>query len=248
MATLELRTFLNDGEHYDSLHASLRDIEFWVRQARQAGGSVLELACGTGRIAIPIAETGLSVVGIDVSDAYLSRARLKSAERGLNVTFERADIRRFDLRRLFRLVAFPFRSVAVLEADDDLRACFACARSHIEEGGIFVIDAFNPSQVITRDGSTTLRYQNPDGTGMVEVDVKRRFDSAGRTETSVFTFQQSRWSAPIRAELRLRMYTTTELSAALHANGFEVARHLGGYDESPYSESAPLQLLVAKAV
>jgi SAM-dependent methyltransferase len=226
----------------------LRDIEFWVRQAQQVGGSVLELACGTGRIAIPMAETGLPVVGIDVSDVYLSRARQKSAERGLNVMFERADVRRFDLHRLFRFVAFPFRSVAVLEADADLHACFACVREHIEEGGLFVVDAFNPSRGTISGTLPTLRYPHPDGAGMVEVDLERRFDSTARIETSVFTFQQSRPSAPIRAELRLRLYTAAELSAALRANGFDVALHLGGYDESPYSESAPLQLLVAKAV
>ena len=79
MVASEARTFLNDGEHYDSLHATLPDVTFWVRHARQLNGSVLELACGTGRLSIPMAETGVPVVGIDLSEIYLSRARLKGS-------------------------------------------------------------------------------------------------------------------------------------------------------------------------
>lgn len=242
------RTFFDDGEHYDALHAGLRDIDFWVRHARQVGGSVLELACGTGRIAIPMGETGLPVTGIDLSDVYISRARLKSAERGLNVTFEVADVRCFDLGRVFRFVAFPFRSVGVLLADEDLHSCCAHARRHIETGGVFIVDAINSSKTATAPFPAQLCYPNPDGSGTISVEHERYVDGTGRIETSVFSFPHSVAGVRARAELRLRLYTADELVAALRANGFEVLRHLGGYDESPYTEASSLQILVAEAV
>ena len=80
-----------------------RDVPFWRNLAVHAGGPVLELGCGTGRIALPLGRAGVHVVGIDRSDAMLSRARARVRRAAMA---GRIDLIRGDIRHL------PFSSVA----------------------------------------------------------------------------------------------------------------------------------------
>jgi 2-polyprenyl-3-methyl-5-hydroxy-6-metoxy-1,4-benzoquinol methylase len=87
-----------DGRHYDQLFSGAnKDFPFWIGQAKKYGGPVLELACGTGRLSIPLARAGFSVTGIDHSEAMLDEAKKKSAEQGVAVEWVSGDIRDFDL-------------------------------------------------------------------------------------------------------------------------------------------------------
>ena len=208
----------------------------------------MELACGTGRLSLRIAEAGLNVVGIDVSEVFLSCAKRKAAGRNLNVRFELADIRHFALPSVFKFVACPFRSVAVLLTDQDLQTCFACVRRHVDRGAMFIIDAFNPAPDGTVPSPAKVSYQSPDGGGIVEVDHERRYDPVSGVATSVFTYSSPVSRERVSAQLSLRLYTADELSAALRANSFQLVHHLGGYDGGPYTEMAPFQILVAQAV
>ena len=103
---------------YDSVHPLTEDIPFWVEEAQASGGPVLELACGTGRVAIPIAQTGVPVVGLDNSSAMLKVARVKARKLRLTTSvlrFTRGDMRNFSLgKQRFPLVIIPFRSFQAL--------------------------------------------------------------------------------------------------------------------------------------
>ena len=74
-----------DGKHYDLMLHGTQDLPFWTAQANRYGGPVLELACGTGRIAIPLAKEGFAVTGIDLSRAMLAEARDKAARESVSV-------------------------------------------------------------------------------------------------------------------------------------------------------------------
>ena len=78
-----------DGKHYDQLFLEdSEDISFWISQAEKYGKSILELACGTGRITITLAKAGFEVTGIDYADGMLQEAREKSAKAGVEIAFE----------------------------------------------------------------------------------------------------------------------------------------------------------------
>jgi ubiquinone/menaquinone biosynthesis C-methylase UbiE len=82
-----------DGRHYDQLFGSgSEDLPFWISQADQYGDSILELACGTGRITIALAQAGFNMTGIDNADGMLKEARKKSAEAGVEIQWAKADI------------------------------------------------------------------------------------------------------------------------------------------------------------
>src|SRR3989304_4574878 len=104
------------------------------RGAPPPGHAVLELACGTGRVTIAIAEAGLPIVGLDASPAMLGRARHKTEGRD-NPRWVDGDMRDFRLDERFGLVIIPFRSFLHLLTVADQKACLAHIREHLAEGG-----------------------------------------------------------------------------------------------------------------
>jgi SAM-dependent methyltransferase len=133
---------------YDPWSRSVtEDVDFYVEQALAAGGPVVELAVGTGRIAVPIALAGVEVIGVDSSPAMLEVARAAADELGVS---ERVDLRVGDLREppvLERvpLVICPFRSLLHMETEHEKLRALRAARKLLEPGGSFVFDVFSPS-------------------------------------------------------------------------------------------------------
>ena len=108
---------------YDEWAAGMtEDVPFYVELAREADGPIVELAVGTGRVAIPVArETGKRVIGIDLSPAMLKIARERVAEAGVDVELRRGDMRDFELGEPAALVYSPFRALLHLPAWHDRR-------------------------------------------------------------------------------------------------------------------------------
>lgn len=145
MKPIDCEQLFDDGRHYD-MHTKhvVEDIPFYLRQAKKYGEPVLELACGTGRITIPMAEQGIQITGLDVSEPMLSQARRKAAMKGVNVEWVKADCRDFKLNKKFRLIFFPFNSIVHLHDLESIEACFSCVRKHLTREGRFMIDVFVP--------------------------------------------------------------------------------------------------------
>ncbi len=149
-----------DPEMYDADTQGIPgDVEFFLglaREAQAAGLPVLELATGTGRVAIPIAREGVDVVGLDREPAMLAHAAKKSG--GLeNVRWVEGDMRCFALQERFGLVFIAFRSFQHLLTVDDQLACLRCVREHLAPGGRLAINIFNPDIAIMGQWLTTKR-------------------------------------------------------------------------------------------
>ncbi len=133
---------------YDPWSRSVvEDIGFYVNEALAARGPVVELGVGTGRIAVPTAQAGVRVIGVDSSEGMLRICRERGEEAGVS---ERLDLRLGDLRRppvteRVRLVTSPFRSFLHLECDEARREALAAAHDLLRPGGRFVFDVFTPS-------------------------------------------------------------------------------------------------------
>src|SRR6476660_2690004 len=172
-----------DGRHYDALNSFLvTDIPFYEEEARKAGGCVLELACGTGRLTIPIAQSGVEIVGLDLSGSMLAHARTKAKAVGVEIEFVEGDCRSFDLGRKFGLIFMAFNSMQHLHDYASLAALFANVRKHLVEGGRFVFDVFNPKiEILARvPGERRLEreYQDPDGKGTTAFEHSLTYDDA----------------------------------------------------------------------
>ncbi len=134
---------------YDPWSRSVtEDIGFYVAEALAAGGPVVELAVGTGRIAVPIAESGTRVIGVDQSEGMLEVARQLGRERGVE---ELLDLRVGDLRdppvaERVRLVICPFRSLLHLPDETEKLRALRAAHDLLAPGGKLVFDVFAPSR------------------------------------------------------------------------------------------------------
>jgi SAM-dependent methyltransferase len=133
---------------YDPWSRSVtEDVDFYVAQARKSGGPVVELGVGTGRIAVPVAKTGVCVIGIDDSEGMLALCRSRAEEAGVSdlVELRLGDLRRPPVLERVPLVTCPFRALLHLGSDGErleaLRAVYRLLIPH----GRFVFDVFAPS-------------------------------------------------------------------------------------------------------
>jgi SAM-dependent methyltransferase len=128
------------------LHRTDQDVGFWLERANETGGPVLELACGTGRLTVPLAAQGLQMVGLDNDRDMLASAEQRSREQSLKrgqgewPIFLVADMRRFALAGRFPLIFIGYNSLQLLTAPGDMVACLRSAREHLEPGGLVGVE------------------------------------------------------------------------------------------------------------
>ncbi|HVO55357.1 MAG TPA: class I SAM-dependent methyltransferase [Solirubrobacterales bacterium] len=111
------------------------DLPLWDELAAAAGGEVLDLGCGTGRVALHLARRGRRVVGLDLDDRFLAELTERSA--GLAIETHHADARKFDLGRQVPLALAPMQTLQLLDGPEDRAACLRCVADHLEPGGRF---------------------------------------------------------------------------------------------------------------
>ena len=248
---MELSDCINwysDGRHYDLQHMdSIKDIPFFVEQARRYGGPILELMCGTGRITIPIAEAGIDITGLDISEPMLELGKKKADDRGVEIEWIQGDCRDFHLGRTFNVVAIPGNSINHFQDRESIENCFACVQEHLVEGGRFIIDIFTPVlSALTRDPKERVfiaEYPDPDGRGTVRVTEQSTYEHATQTR-NIDVYRQIGDRVESFTNLKMRMFFPQELEALLYYNGFNVEFKYGNYDESAFRSTSPKQLIV----
>jgi len=132
------------ADRYDDRSTGVAaDVAFYVGLAREADGLLVELAVGTGRVAIPVARaTGGRVVGIDSSPAMLAQARLRAAEERVELDLREGDIRELEIDEPAALIYCPGRSLLHLPTWADRRRCFERVAASLHPNGRFAWNAF----------------------------------------------------------------------------------------------------------
>ena len=136
--------FYDHPDLYDELLPVAAHVPFYVDLARQQAGAVLELACGTGQLTIPVASLGVPTVGLDRSGAMLNVARRRASAASASVAFVQSDMRDFALGRDFTFIFVARNSLLHLLSTADLLAAFTAVGRHLAPGGVFAFDIFNP--------------------------------------------------------------------------------------------------------
>jgi len=134
---------------YDPWSRSVtEDVDFYVEQALASGGPVVELAVGTGRIAVPIAQAGIRVIGVDSSPGMLAIARAAADDAGVSklVDLRAGDLREPPVTERVALVVCPFRSLLHMETEAEKLRALRAAASLLHPGGRLVFDVFAPSR------------------------------------------------------------------------------------------------------
>ncbi len=135
-------TIYDDAELYDIMTWGNCE-SFYFDAAKSCGGPVLELACGTGRMLVPMAGSGLDVIGLDTSTVMLEGAVRRARHSGITVQTEFGDMRDFSFDRRFSLIFVAINSLLHLNRNEDLLACFNSVRRALAPEGRFLFDIFN---------------------------------------------------------------------------------------------------------
>lgn len=230
-----------------------RDLPFWRRVAGDAGGPVLELGCGTGRLSVPLARAGVQIVGIDLSTPMLSRAqrrlaRLRGRDAG-QLGLVRGDVRHlpFGAAR-FSMVLAPYGFLQSLLSDRDLEATLADVGRVLEPGGLFGIDLV-PDVPKWREYSDRiqLRGRAAGGAHLTLIESVRQ-DRRRRVTTFEQRYVERRGTRKRvhRFELRFRTLPVAALVRRLERAGFAVDAVLGDYRGRPWDERADVWIILAR--
>ncbi|MFW9827401.1 MAG: class I SAM-dependent methyltransferase [Candidatus Thorarchaeota archaeon] len=238
-----------DGRHYDRKMESRKrqeDIPFYLQKAFEYGSPILELACGTGRITIPIARKGLSIIGLDLLNSMLKEAKLKSKEEELEIEWIEADMTNFDLKKKFNLILMPGCAFNWFLELEWVESCLSSIKKHLEPNAAFIFDAFNPNlNILIREPSKAYlnaKYQDPDGNGEVIVNESNKYDKA--TQINEVTLSYSIGNKIINNKLILRMFFPQELDAILKYNGFKIIHKYGDFEQTSFTSESRRQIFI----
>ena len=216
---------------YDDWSAGLvEDIPFYVSLAKEAEGPVVELAVGTGRVAIPVAQAiGRRLIGIDVSPAMLEKAREAVNAAGVDVELREGDMRELELDEPAALIYSPFRSLLHLPTWHDRRRAFERVAASLEPGGRFAwnVFAFDHAIASRLDGR---RQEEP-------VPHSLRY-AVGDSRTDIILDSG--------ASTSLWWATKNEWLGLIDVSGLEVEALYGSFDREPVDDESREFVWVAR--
>lgn len=244
----------DEPELYDLLLGDLDfDIPYWVKTGREAGGPVLEVGCGTGRVLLHLLEAGVDADGVDLNPAMLDVARRKAAARGYKPRLVTADMRQFKMPRRYARIILAFNTFAHADTTEAQLATLRRCHDQLAPGGAVIVQMSYPGPQY---------WSLPDGPAVMETEVIRpsdghifqmwdtrakdvigqcqgseieirELDEDGRPVVSRRSFTSQRWVYRFELELLFQLA------------GFKRWKVFGGYAEEPLER--PDQEMVAWA-
>ena len=225
-------------------------IAFYCELAKSFGGPVLEIACGSGLVTIPIAATGREVTGMDLARPMLERARKKAEAQELNIRWVEADARSFDLGTRFRFILLTGNAFQAFLRREDQEALLASVKRHLTPNGIFAFETRNPSgQDLTTHPEEEFdqSYTSVEG-HQVSVSFTQDYDPLAQV---MYWTSYRRWNDGEHDQTKVthiscRFTHPQELGALLHYNGFQVIQQYGNWDKQALSASSPSIISICK--
>jgi SAM-dependent methyltransferase len=230
---------------YDAMYTNSEDVELFLSLAREAGGPILEIACGTGRCMLPLIRAGFDTVGIDSAEPMLDRLRHKLTgepdEIRHRATPLKDDGRIFRLPLRFGMIFTAANSFTYFLTKDDQQQVARNVFDHLRPGGLFVIDVFNP------DLKRLLRPElkrTEVGTYVITQET-RRVDHCQQIIEMTTTFRlQDECQASIQWSLRYSF--RFELEHLLEKAGFEILSLWGDHRRRAFGEAVERLFVVAR--
>jgi SAM-dependent methyltransferase len=209
---------------YDPWSRSVvEDVPFYVEEARESGGPVVELGVGTGRIAVPIASHGIRVIGVDSSAGMLEVCAERAALAGVELDLRLGDLREPPVDERVPLVICPFRSFLHLRTDGDRRRALRSVRRLLAPGGRFIFDVFRPSR------------EDVDDTHGRWLERERGIWERADWDEQARTLTLSVRDANAESTMQLAWLEPDEWRTLLLDEGFEVVACYGWFDRAPYA-------------
>ena len=235
------------------------DVELYLALVARAGGPVLELAVGSGRVAVPLAQAGYEVTGVDLDASMLARAaeaaRLAGQAVAARLTLVEADLVGLELPGgpRFGLAILALNSLLLLGTIEDQRRALETMARHLAPGGLAVADVWLPSgqELAGYDGRLSLEYVRRDpetGNEIVKLAAAQHEPATGRVELSVVYHEIDAAGASrtwTRVD-RLRLLNAGDLAFLAEAAGLEVEIVAASYDLDEIGPQDERAILIAR--
>ncbi len=252
-------------ELYDTVYEDyLEDIPFYVDEAQRAHGACLELGCGTGRVLIPVASTGIEVTGLDLSAPMIARARRKVAalpeEVRARITLVEGDMRSFELPERFALIYVPFRAFLHLLSTQDQIAALQTIRRHLLPGGRLALNFFDPdlAKIVANSGHqsgvlhrTGDEFVDPRSGNLLVEWATIHYHRLQQQIDQYFVYDEldnrGRVISRHYRALRMRYIFRYEFEHLLARCGFSVEALYGSWDRGPVLQEGGELIWIARA-
>jgi SAM-dependent methyltransferase len=258
-----------DAVTYDIEDPSDTGTAFYTALSEETGGPVLEIACGTGRVCIPIARLGFPVTGVDIVPGMLAQARHKSA--GFPTRWVEGDARTFDLGEQFRLIFLTGNAFQAFLTRSDQEALLERVHAHLHKDGLFAFETRNPrwAHLVPTDPNRLaerapeeglfafLETRDQEEDGGTYTDTRGRVVRRSRTQRYDHVAQILHWTTYRRwheddqeqtkaTRIAVRFTFPQELQALLHYNGFTIIRQYGDWNLEPLTAASPSIIVVCR--
>ena len=258
MAT-EKNVYREAAKIYDIIHGMnnqpMPDIPFYREYAKQQcgekgeKGEILELGCGTGRVAFTLAQEGLRITGLDLSQQMLDIFKEKldveaTKEQGVadRVEIIYGNMANFSIGRKFALITAPFRAFQAITAQSDIESVLSCVREHLTDDGIFIVNAFNPyANPLDESWCRAEEFigeivDEQTGIHIARYECRERIDPGNQIIYPYLaynvTYPDGRTERLVE-NLQMKYYYSSQLRAEVEKAGLVVIEEFSWYDKSP---------------
>ncbi len=244
------------ARYYDSENADFdEDLSAYEVLVARFGGPVLDIGCGTGRVALHLARSGIDLLGIDTSETMLERARSRAHEAGGNaarINWQQVDIRAFESKQSFGLAIFSFSGfMHLLDHTEQSKALRKIALHLKPEGGL-ALDLANPLAMFRAENIDSLvveRLFTDEETGdTVMQQSLAHLDSISQIMSLTWVYDRIAPDGLVHRALmpqQVRYTLISELSLLLDSAGFGKVEAYGDYEFNAYEEDSPRLFVVA---
>lgn len=240
--------FYRQPELYDLEYSGLtEDLDHYRRLARGAS-SVLELGAGSGRVTVPMAETGTPVVAVDLSAPMLEKLQRRVDETGLDIDVVQGDFTSLDLGRRFDLVVLPFNAVHHLYEPEQVLQMFATVRRHLNPEGRFGLDLLVPDPDFfarSPDGVYEERIDTDPAGGRMRSWENGFYDEIAQINHVRYHFKRSNGELQT-VQMPMRMYYPQEFLFLVRQAGFGLLQCDGDFSGTPLKRGASKMVLVLR--
>ncbi|MEK6574197.1 MAG: class I SAM-dependent methyltransferase, partial [Chloroflexota bacterium] len=216
--------------------------------AKESGGPVLELGCGSGRVTQQIARAGITIVGLDNSEPMLALARAKlnrKSELAARATLVCGDMTNFNLDQQFSLIIVPFNTFMHLLTMADQLAMLNCSRKHLITGGSLVLDLTNPAPAYADPPTETLTHERTFRDDVNDLTIQQfstiRLDRTAQIAHIIWHYDSIAVDDTMKrtlVPLTLRYTFPAEMGLLLERSGFRLVHLYGDYDESSLDDES----------
>ena len=236
--------YLIDPQTYDDQFWWKKDdIEFWKSTPTISNTTILELAAGTGRLAIPLIKEGVNYTGLELSKKYTQYANLKFES--LNPIIA-GDMRKFNFNQSYDIIFIGFNSFLHLLTEKDVVKCFKSIQKHMHSNSRLYIDVFMPSpSFLYRSPSskvTVLEFFDSQKKCLSTIEEKIDYNTLNEIVSVNWKYKNDKNIYYKQFDFQMKIYYPDTIHRLLEDNGFCVNNLWGDYAKAPLTDESPLQI------